>query len=281
MPSPAYRLPVLEADRVFGMGDIYTAADWVAAVLIAVALMLVGLAHREIRVARVMLGVGAGLTVIRWIMWSLTTDVPWPYRAVVGGIIGAALLGGLPSLWAWALDREAASRAIEQQVSIQQPIRQMARPVFVNPQFHPEKSDKPKPDYLFTYSVLNQSSLAIIDDNFYWYVRWTPIPLNTDEINLEVQRVLNEVLPKKVPPEANQLQPGSLVNFVSPRIDYDFAQAILAGKSYVYLFFAYKYLDDNVRPGKARLAEICLWVTGDMQSYQSCPGHNRIYEVEN
>ena len=89
------------------MSDVYTAADWITALLATVALTMVALGPRDIEVARGIFGIAAFLTILRWEMWSFTTDSPWYARALVGAMLGATSLGGVPAFWQWARIREA------------------------------------------------------------------------------------------------------------------------------------------------------------------------------
>jgi hypothetical protein len=91
------------------MGDVYTALDWVGALLIAGALAMIAFAHKELKAARLMLLAGAGLTIMRWIIWSFTTDAPWPWRAFLGAIFGALILAAVPALWHWSIERSHAT----------------------------------------------------------------------------------------------------------------------------------------------------------------------------
>ncbi len=93
------------------MVDVFVLFDWVGGILIAGALALIAFTHKEIRTARLLLALGSILTVIRWLMWSFTTDAGWQFRALAGGVLGALLLAGLPALWAWTRDREQPARA--------------------------------------------------------------------------------------------------------------------------------------------------------------------------
>lgn len=87
------------------MDSIIAAIDFVIAVLLAAALAMVAFAHRELRAARLMLLIAATYTIARWLMWSFSTDQPWIVRGIVGAIVGALILGGLPALYKWAKER--------------------------------------------------------------------------------------------------------------------------------------------------------------------------------
>jgi len=90
------------------MSEIFTLLDWVGALLIAGALAMTALTHKEIPAVRNLLLIGAGLTVLRWLMWAFSTDTSWPLRSLAGALIGALLLGALPALWQWAREKERA-----------------------------------------------------------------------------------------------------------------------------------------------------------------------------
>jgi hypothetical protein len=94
------------------MADIFVLFDWVGALLLAGALAMVALTHKEMRVARLLLICGSVLTVVRWAMWSFVTDTGWPLRAIVGGVLGAMLLSTVPAFWHWTRDRESALKPI-------------------------------------------------------------------------------------------------------------------------------------------------------------------------
>ncbi len=89
------------------MADVFTLLDWVGALLLAGALAMVALTHKEMWVARLLLLSGSFLTIIRWAMWSFVTDARWPLRATVGAVLGALLLAAAPALWQWTREREA------------------------------------------------------------------------------------------------------------------------------------------------------------------------------
>lgn len=87
------------------MGDFYNVLDWASGLLVAAAIGVITLTHKELRAARVALMIGAWIAIVRWVMWSFTTDAPWLMRAAIGAVIGAIILGGLPPLWRLAIER--------------------------------------------------------------------------------------------------------------------------------------------------------------------------------
>jgi hypothetical protein len=87
------------------MGDFFTALDSFGALLFGGALAMIAFSHRELQAARLMLVAGTAMTVIRWSTWSFTTDAPWQMRALIGAILGSAMLALLPALWQWSLER--------------------------------------------------------------------------------------------------------------------------------------------------------------------------------
>jgi hypothetical protein len=98
------------------VGEIFSALDWASGLLLAGALAVITLTYKEMRAARIALAVGAAIAILRWLMWSYTTDAPWLARAGIGAVIGALILGGLPPLWRLALERASQSPAPSQTV---------------------------------------------------------------------------------------------------------------------------------------------------------------------
>ena len=67
---------------------------------------MIAFAQRELKATRIILVVCAVSIIARWTMWSFIAETPWWGRSLVGGIVGALVLGGLPALWTWSLERE-------------------------------------------------------------------------------------------------------------------------------------------------------------------------------
>lgn len=88
------------------MEDAFIAFDTIGAFLLAGGLAMVVFSHRELRVARLLLTLCALVISVRWVMWAMVIQHPWWVRAVAGGVLGAAILGGLPAIWQWSRDRE-------------------------------------------------------------------------------------------------------------------------------------------------------------------------------
>lgn len=91
------------------MGDAFIALDSVAGFLFAAALAMVVFTHRELRAVRLLLLLCSIIFSLRWIYWAMLVNHPWWMRALVGAIVGSAILGGIPSLWKWSKEKEAAS----------------------------------------------------------------------------------------------------------------------------------------------------------------------------
>jgi hypothetical protein len=83
------------------MADLLSAMDWVAALLFAGAIGLIALTHREIKIARTLVLLAAGLFLLRWGAWDVISDQPWYIKAAVGAIVGAFIFGALPPSLAW------------------------------------------------------------------------------------------------------------------------------------------------------------------------------------
>jgi hypothetical protein len=96
------------------MGDVFTAFDVVYGLLAAGALAMVAFAHKELKAARVLIILVGVLMSLRWIMWSFSTEQPWQVRSLVGAVIGALILGGLPALYSWARERGQTSQNVEE-----------------------------------------------------------------------------------------------------------------------------------------------------------------------
>jgi hypothetical protein len=89
------------------MEQLFIAFDIVYTLLAAGALAMIAFAHREMRAARIMVGLAAALIAARWTMWAFATEQPWWVRAIVGGLFGGLLLAALPALYSWAQERGA------------------------------------------------------------------------------------------------------------------------------------------------------------------------------
>jgi hypothetical protein len=87
------------------MGDLFTALDLVYGILLAAGLAMTAFAHKELKVARLLVSLGGALLIGRWIMWSLVTDSGWLARSFVGALVGALVLGGFPAFWHWSAER--------------------------------------------------------------------------------------------------------------------------------------------------------------------------------
>jgi hypothetical protein len=88
------------------MEYVLLAIDSAWTILLAGALAMVALSSRELKAARLVLTIAVVLFIIRWIMWGFSTDASWTIRAVVGAIVGALILAGLPALYKWAKEKE-------------------------------------------------------------------------------------------------------------------------------------------------------------------------------
>ncbi len=110
------------------MADLFVAFDWIAALLIAGALALAVLSQKEVPVVRLLLVLGASLTVVRWFMWGFTTEAPWPVRAVIGALMGALLLGATPAMWEWVGVRSNQHDEVKPVTQTPMPL-----PTFINP----------------------------------------------------------------------------------------------------------------------------------------------------
>ena len=84
------------------MDSLYTAVDYICAILVAGVLGMIAFSHKEHQAARLMLLAAGGLTIVRWTMWSLNTGSPWWIRGIIGALLGAMLLILMPALWQWS-----------------------------------------------------------------------------------------------------------------------------------------------------------------------------------
>jgi hypothetical protein len=88
------------------MESLFAALDTVCGLVVTGAVAMIAFAHRELKAARLLLGIASLTLVIRWDMWSFVTATRWWGRALVGALIGALIVAGLPSLWMWSKERE-------------------------------------------------------------------------------------------------------------------------------------------------------------------------------
>ena len=84
------------------MDSLYTAVDYICAILVTGVLGMITFSHKEHQAARLMLLVAGGLTIVRWTVWSINTESPWWIRGIIGGLLGATLLILMPALWNWS-----------------------------------------------------------------------------------------------------------------------------------------------------------------------------------
>jgi hypothetical protein len=88
------------------MEDAFIAFDTVVGLLVAASLAMVVFTHRELQIARLLLALGAAVLSVRWVFWSMAIDHPWWLRALVGAVVGAIILAGVPAFWKWSKERE-------------------------------------------------------------------------------------------------------------------------------------------------------------------------------
>jgi hypothetical protein len=86
------------------MADIFSAADWVAALLFAGALAMTALSDKELRAAKLFVWIAVVLCMARWGVWAVITDSAWPIRAVVGALMGGFVFAAVPSAFQWISD---------------------------------------------------------------------------------------------------------------------------------------------------------------------------------
>jgi hypothetical protein len=87
------------------MEAVFTVAEGLGGVLLAVALAMIAFGYKELRAARALIIAAAIIFVCRWAMWSMTTNQPWWVRALVGAMIGAFLFSGTPAFLKWINER--------------------------------------------------------------------------------------------------------------------------------------------------------------------------------
>lgn len=95
---------------VLQMDSIITVLDWATVLLSAGGLALIAFGNKELAVLRYIIVLVAIISIGRWNMWAFTTKETWGVRCVVGGIVGALILGGFPALWHWVKERERLSQ---------------------------------------------------------------------------------------------------------------------------------------------------------------------------
>lgn len=85
------------------MGELFTAADWIAGLLAAVALGMTVLTHQERTAAKVMIWIAVVLFIGRWGLWAMTLGMEqsWWVRTAVGALVGGFLLGAIPAVFSW------------------------------------------------------------------------------------------------------------------------------------------------------------------------------------
>ena len=88
------------------MADIFSGLDTIAGVLLAGALTMIALTHKEMRAARILIALTVVTVTARWEIWALITNDQWPLRAFIGAVLGAVMLAGSPALWQWSKHRE-------------------------------------------------------------------------------------------------------------------------------------------------------------------------------
>jgi hypothetical protein len=88
------------------MEDAFIVFDTAVGLLVAASLAMAVFTHRELQVARLLLVLGSAVLSARWVFWSMVIEHPWWLRALVGAIVGAIILAGVPAFWKWSKERE-------------------------------------------------------------------------------------------------------------------------------------------------------------------------------
>jgi hypothetical protein len=88
------------------MENFFLALDAAYGILVPGGLSMIAFTHKEMKAARVTLMIAAVVLSFRWLMWGFVTDTPWWGRSLVGAVVGALVLGGLPAVWMWSKERE-------------------------------------------------------------------------------------------------------------------------------------------------------------------------------
>jgi hypothetical protein len=92
------------------MDFVLYAADSVYTLIFIVAAVLAALqSRRDLQVARSLVIAGAIIVAVRWTVWAVTTEAPWPVRGVVGALIGATLFVLIPAALHWLSERQRAA----------------------------------------------------------------------------------------------------------------------------------------------------------------------------
>lgn len=94
------------------METILLAVDSVYGFIFLVVAVLAALnSNRDLTTAKRLVIVGAMLVAARWTVWAVTTEAPWPNRAVVGAIFGALLFTLVPAALLWIEERSKGAEA--------------------------------------------------------------------------------------------------------------------------------------------------------------------------
>lgn len=106
---------------------------------------MIAFSHKEHQAARLMLIAVAILTILRWVMWSITTESPWWVRGILGAAFGALLLILVPALWQWSKEKIASDNLpVQTQV--------------VSPSIASKGSTEPKGNERFTQRITIRNS---------------------------------------------------------------------------------------------------------------------------
>ncbi|WP_020173628.1 hypothetical protein [Methyloferula stellata] len=94
------------------MADLFTAADWISALIFCAALAMTALSIKEIRLARLLIWIALLICTARWGAWAMITEANWMIRGVVGALMGGFILAAIPAAFHWikSKDGEAAAQ---------------------------------------------------------------------------------------------------------------------------------------------------------------------------
>ena len=92
------------------MGDFFTLADWVAALLFAGALAMMALSEKDLKIAAVLIWIALVVTIVRWGLWAFLTDANWIVRGIVGATLGGFLFAGVPAALQWITNKTSDTR---------------------------------------------------------------------------------------------------------------------------------------------------------------------------
>ena len=94
------------------MDSLFTALDWISGIFVAAIFAMIVLSPSEREAVRWMIGITCAVIILRFTMWAFVTDSTWWIRGLIGALIGALLLVGVPALWRMSKNEPASNPPI-------------------------------------------------------------------------------------------------------------------------------------------------------------------------